>query len=411
MVKDYTTGPESHIRDSLQTLVDQPTLNFPASPTQLPYKGIPQQSPRYANLPKPIYRAAGPAPDYEKLARHMDSMQNLNSRSQITIQQSANSIADMTSYLPSSPALPPDTATPYRPFPSAPFQSYPSISPLIPRDSTAQFAPIEKSIGGPQQQPPIQQPQNYAQPQTVSIARPEYYHTSLTTYPSHPTLPLYGSVPSLSHLTLPLAYPKITIAYVKTAWEPVLGIDSKAMLTKGNLLQRSASNLSSLNLLKGGVGVGGGGVVGGGGGESPWKVCIVKINPVTRTLALFRMGRKGDVRELGMPVSDPELAGTPPLQTYNLRNATVEKATNIARAHRAFRIRLMNGVSVLVELGNEGAVAEWMAVVREIADAGGRGSVQRQQSMGNVQQGWSGAEVISVEGRSGGMAGEGRVVA
>ncbi|KAJ3024723.1 hypothetical protein HK097_006863, partial [Rhizophlyctis rosea] len=177
-----------------------------------------------------------------------------------------------------------------------------------------------------------QQQQPYPQPQTATLARPEYH--------LHHQTQLYTSVPSLSTIppnpftlqpspSSPM-YPKIATACVKTIWEPTLGIEAKGMLSKGSFLQRSTSSI---------------GLLGKSGGESSWKFCVVKVQPGTRTLAVFRGDKRGGGRGgegVGMVVGDPEMAGQHPLQTYNLRHATVEKAANVPRA-KAFRVRLMNG--------------------------------------------------------------------
>ncbi|KAJ3287277.1 hypothetical protein HK104_008672 [Borealophlyctis nickersoniae] len=126
-------------------------------------------------------------------------------------------------------------------------------------------------------------------------------------------------------------YPKVASALLKTEWEPNLVVSKKLMGS------------------------------GAKQGSSSWKKCTIKLQPASHTLTAYA-APKLDKKDIVLPARDPELLGAPQICRFNLRNAIVEKATNVPK-HRAFRIRLMNGISALIEVGSDTAVDDWMQAV------------------------------------------------
>ncbi|KND02944.1 uncharacterized protein SPPG_02023 [Spizellomyces punctatus DAOM BR117] len=149
---------------------------------------------------------------------------------------------------------------------------------------------------------------------------------------------MVGSPSSTTSLMMPPpphhVHPKIAVAQIKKEWEPSLTV-------KRQLLRQDS-------------------------GMTSWKLCVAKLSHSSHSLLIFPSGR-ATVKDMDFPVRDPELSGASPIAAYNLRNAVIEKASNVPR-HKAIRARLMNGVNVLIDVGSDARLEDWMYAMRRIAE-------------------------------------------
>ncbi|KAI9106130.1 hypothetical protein DFS34DRAFT_644930 [Phlyctochytrium arcticum] len=140
--------------------------------------------------------------------------------------------------------------------------------------------------------------------------------------------------------------PKIALTEMKKEWEPSLAV------TRQLLRQDS--------------------------GSTSWKVLVVKLSPVSHSLLVFSSG-KYSTKDVDFPVRDPELSGLTPVHCFNLRNAVIERASNVPR-RAAIRVRLVNGVSVLIDFHSDFKADEWVFAMRYVA-----GSLPYNPSMSRKQ--------------------------
>ncbi|TPX63480.1 hypothetical protein SpCBS45565_g06558 [Spizellomyces sp. 'palustris'] len=162
---------------------------------------------------------------------------------------------------------------------------------------------------------------------------------------------MVGSPSSTTSLMMSLpphhVHPKIAVAQIKKEWEPSLAV-------KRQLLRQDS-------------------------GMTSWKLCVAKLSHSSHSLLIFPSGR-ATVKDMDFPVRDPELSGASPIAAYNLRNAVIEKAANVPR-HKAIRARLMNGVNVLIDVGSDARLEDWIHAMRCIAEDESATTPSRRESV------------------------------
>ncbi|KAI9008320.1 hypothetical protein BC832DRAFT_419492 [Gaertneriomyces semiglobifer] len=168
--------------------------------------------------------------------------------------------------------------------------------------------------------------------------------TSVTLGPDLQAGGLAGEAHRQPHFLRPrVPPPKVAVTYMKREWEPSLSV-------KKPLLRPDS-------------------------GSTAWKLCAIKLNPTNRTLQVYGSDAisttKFSIKDMEIPIRDPELSGHAPVAQYNLRNAVLEKASNAARSHTV-RVRLMNGVSLVISFASAITLEEWaLALTRTANDESG----------------------------------------